>query len=707
MGLAPSAEGFFESISLRLNAAEIVRVRSAWDVACLAHAGQTRESGEPYATHPLAVAALLFDVVGPDADALCAALLHDVVEDSDTSLSSICDTFGDVVAHIVDGVSKLDLVHTAVGAVDGGTGGASKEDTLRKLVAAGGRDWRVFAVKLCDRLHNMRTLGAVRREKQLRVSIETKSVFLPLARYVGLQQLASELEALSLRWLYPWRWDVVRKWLAYKSAVDRARLTSRVGGLQLDPLLRSSATGGRVFNELIVRCFKLLREDRACRALFAIPTVFQARPSIEAAYEDIAGLHRQFELLPSSFSSLPVEGVASSKVRLGRHALVAEVIFFFPQVARSAYAYSEDGSAENGDFSAMASSAGAPGDFTRVLREMVEQASISVFSPKGRHLSLPRHATGLDFAFAIHTDLGLRAKAVRINGVLRDAGTVLSSGDIVEVVADDRVIASPEWEGVLRSPRSRAKLRHWLREAARNDAAVLGQRLLADAAGIVGTDDSHLYDQLHKLGDSLGVATREELWRRIGTGELSAFAVAAHLNGSGAGRLLSLTNVADGRSRLLLDGSYLAGISYCDACMPLPGDNVIAVTSSSGARIHRELCASRGEGRLANEVFFPVWAARIVRALPARVRVHAKDRQGLLADCARTVSDCGINVTAVVTKSLRTQSDSMAILDFTVSVKSRQKLNECVESLVSVPGVRTAIRVAATDEIQPNGLNLG
>jgi guanosine-3',5'-bis(diphosphate) 3'-pyrophosphohydrolase len=217
MGLAPSAAAFFARVSPSFSADDSALLHAAWNLAQLAHRGQLRQSGEPYVTHPLAVAELVFDLIEPDAYALCAALLHDVVEDSQTSLSTIENQFGLRVANIVDGVSKLDRVGDA-------SVHAAKEETLRKLVAAGGRDWRVFAVKLCDRLHNMRTLNAVSMEKRRRVARETYSVFFPLARYVGFHRVATELESWSLRSLYPMRWSIVDNWCRYKSAVDARRL---------------------------------------------------------------------------------------------------------------------------------------------------------------------------------------------------------------------------------------------------------------------------------------------------------------------------------------------------------------------------------------------------------------------------------------------------------------------------------------------------
>ena len=696
MGLAPTSARFFEKIARSFTANNLIRVQSAWALARTAHSGQTRQSGEPYDTHPLAVADILFDLLGADADALCAALLHDVVEDSDTPLAAIRAEFGAAVAHIVDGVSKLDSVKTSVGAST-----AAKEDTLRKLVGAGGRDWRVFAVKLCDRLHNMRTLGPVSVEKQRRVALETSLVYAPLARYVGFQEIATELEALSLRWRFPWRWAILANWAAYKSRVDVQRVESVFEAIGRRDSFGSSHKSERVTNELIVRAFALLRADRAYRSLFAIPAIFDLTESVEAAHGRLAVVHRHFRYLPASFVCLTHEGIVSSKVLLRSQGLLTEFVFLFPRIPRDTRGLTTDDGVDGDDFAAVASADNHPGNFTRVLRELVEHTSIAVFSPKGQRLSLPRHASGLDFAFAIHTDLGLRASAVRVNGRLCAASVELASGDIVEVIAGDKIVAAPEWEAALRSPRSRAKLRHWMRESAQDDAAILGRRLLADAGGVAETEDASLYANMQALPQSFGVLTLEDLWRRVGSGELSAFAVASQLLGSGAEQLLQRTNSADARSRLLLDGRPTAGVQYCDACMPIAGDAIVAVASFSGVKIHRAACPHRNEGRASNDVFAPMWAARIAKSLPSKLLVHSTDRNGLLADCARAISDCGINVIAVTSLSSRSATGPVASLMFTVLIRSRSKLDACLKVLSAISGVVCAVRAEISTRSAP------
>lgn len=685
MGLAPQVSAFFDRVARSFSTDDVSRLNAAWLLAQSAHEGQFRQSGEPYVTHPFAVAELVYDLVGADADALCAALLHDVVEDSDTSLASIEARFGADVAAIVDGVSKLDRVGSASVL-------STKEETLRKLVGAGGRDWRVFAVKLCDRLHNMRTLNSVGEHKRRRIAAETYSVFFPLARYVGFHRVATELESLSLQSLHPTRYSVVVKWCSYKQSFDRRRLGAFLGDLLDSERITTASNRSRIQHEMMVRGFRRLREDRACRAVFAVPEVFIVCESVTEAYRRVGELHSKFLFVPASFLSDASEGLVSTKVLLEQRGLVADFFFLFPPVARSAWARFVGDSGNVGDLETVANLRDPSGGFTSVLRELVEHTAISVFSPKGRRLSLPLHATGLDFAFAIHTDLGLRAKAVRVNGVLRPPSVELSAGDIVEVIPSDVVLARPEWQGALRSPRSRAKLRAWLRDIARQEAVELGRRLLCDASHLRDDDLSILLDAYGSLGESFAVVNRDELFERIGSGQRSAFAVASVLRGAGAEALIEGATGIDARSRLLLDGLPNRGIDYCVACKPIPGDEIIAVSSFSGAKVHRLNCLQKAAGRASNDFFVPTWATRLAQALPVDIRIVSNDRKGLLSDCARAVANCNVDVIAVSTHSLRDASGSIAKMEFTLSVTSLAKLRRCLDALTSVVGVKSAVR---------------
>ncbi len=692
MGHAPQVSAFFELLAPSFRPDELERIRQAWILADAAHSGQTRQSGEPYVTHPLAVAQILFECLEADADALCAALLHDVVEDTSVAVGDIEGRFGASVAHIVDGVSKLDDVRT------GGSSNA-KEATLRKLVAAGGRDWRVFAVKLCDRLHNMRTLDAVSPEKKRRVALETYRIFFPLARYVGFAGIARELQALSLRALYPWRWGVIARWCNYKHAVDLKRLSVAVPAPTLATISGAEpdvSCDPRVADDMMVRAFALLREDRAGRALFSVPSADVLCFAVEDAYRRLCDLHSHFVYIPGSFYSDAGEGVVATKVQFDRRGLVANFKFWFPRVSRGSWVRSGgDSIGSSEDFLAVADGGEATGEFTRVLRDLVNQDSIQVFSPKGKRLSLPRHSTGLDFAFAIHTDLGLRALSVLVNGTVRDLKADLVSGDIVEVIAGDVVVARPDWLSQLRSPRSRAKLRAWLREAEKREAITFGRRLLANASGSFDIDGFLGSPSGHALLLSFGAVNLDDLWRLVGTGQLSPFAVVSKANGVDTHDVINDTAGMDSRRQLVLDGRASEGLQYCQLCMPLPGDDVLVLASYSGAVVHRAGCTALASRRSSIEYLVPVWASRLGAPLPAQLMIAAVDRRGLLADCARVIADANVNVTAAATTSfVGDPASRLAELRFTVHVNSRAKLARCMELIGAVVGVRHVARVS-------------
>ena len=686
MGLAPAFSAFCKQFVGKYGAEDMSRLESAWSLALSAHDGQTRSSGEAYATHPLAVASILQESLDPGADALCAALLHDVVEDSDVPLSLIAHRFGSDVAHIVDGVSKLDAINAA-------SPGHEKDETLRKLVEAGGQDWRVFAVKLCDRLHNMRTLDAVSVEKRRRVALDTHRVLFPLARYMGFHALAGELEALCLQALYPWRWRVISKWVRYRDAVDLRR-AARIfdADFSEDEFACASAVAA-VRDRRIVDSLHRLARERSVRTLFGVPSLTLDCASMSQAYERICVFHRHFVFLPASFNSDASEGHVSTKGLLSSYGPVVELVARFPRVARKPWVRLMGNSTNTGDFAALAKTSLHSGQFTQVLRELVADKSIVVFSPKGLRISLPHRSTGFDFAFAIHTELGLHTAALLVNGVRRDASTELASGDIVEVVSSDSITAKAEWEPYLRSPRSRSKLRQWLKEVARTDAIELGRKLLNEAFLSLGTREppETLVDTA--LLSSYGAATLDVLFQRIGEGLTSASSVSALACNPELARIVGQgANMNVSRS-IVLDGSGAGGIRYCSLCRPLPGDEVVCSLTPSGALVHRLECTERGAKREYSEEFVPAWASVLVAPLPCVIRVDASDRRGLLADCAYAISNCLVNVVGVSSRSYSELDKPLAKLEFSVLITDSDAFHACVEALSLVDGVRSLCRV--------------
>ncbi|MGL4231302.1 MAG: HD domain-containing protein [Casimicrobium sp.] len=452
-----AAKHFLAAVAARLGKKDTEDVERAARFAELAHAGQTRASGEAYFTHPLSVAGILLELAAADRDLICAALLHDVIEDCGVSESQLSNDFGAEVAEIVGGVTKFDQTRVDLG-------GNVKEETLRKLLTAGAQDQRIFSLKCADRLHNLRTLDFVPRAKQLRVAQETLSVFCPLAEYVGLSRFAVEMEYLAYRWAHPWRARAIEAWVVRKAMFDERRIAAALYKNRelTKELAKASDTLGKA--QQFSHALRLLREQTASRAMFATPTVYFENKDMSAAYARIAAWHQHAYALPGGFRTDLVGGSVHTTVFLGKHGPVVDLHHTFPPLRTRAFVFEGQGAASLEDLSIVVASRGEEGELTRTLRELLRHRSITVLSPKGKPYLLPLSSTVLDFAFAVHSEIGLRARGAMVNGRVVHISSELRSGDIVEVLTSEKVAAKTEWLEILKSPRARSKLRHWLRD---------------------------------------------------------------------------------------------------------------------------------------------------------------------------------------------------------------------------------------------------
>jgi GTP diphosphokinase / guanosine-3',5'-bis(diphosphate) 3'-diphosphatase len=448
---------FLAAVAARLTPPAAADVARAAQFAELAHAGQTRASGEAYFTHPIGVASILLEFAAADRDLLCAALLHDVIEDCGVTEPQLAADFGANVAEIVAGVTKFDQTRVGLGA-------NAKEETLRKLLTAGAQDQRIFSLKCADRLHNLRTLDFVPRIKQLRVAHETLSVFCPLAEYVGLTRFAVEMEYLAYKAAHPIRTKTIERWNERKESFDARRIAMAVKSIE--PLREhfrhpmSKQTIASRFSHAL----RLLREQTASRALFATPTIYFDAASMNEAYAQIATWHAHAYALPGGFRTDLVGGSVHTTIFLGKHGPVVDLCYLFAPLRTRAFVFEGQGAASLEDLSLVVAGRGEEGELTRTLRELLKQRSITVLSPKGKPFLLPLSSTVLDFAFAVHSEIGLRARGAIVNGRPVHISSELRSGDIVEVLTGDKVAAKSDWLELLKSPRARSKLRHWLRE---------------------------------------------------------------------------------------------------------------------------------------------------------------------------------------------------------------------------------------------------
>ncbi|TAG46642.1 MAG: bifunctional (p)ppGpp synthetase/guanosine-3',5'-bis(diphosphate) 3'-pyrophosphohydrolase [Betaproteobacteria bacterium] len=453
---------FFAEVRRRFAPGAAVDIERATHFSRSAHEGQLRASGEPYFYHPLTVAQILLDMVAPDRDLICAALLHDVIEDCGVSAAQLERDFGAGVSAIVDGVTKFDQTRVISQA-------GAREETLRKLVRAGARDHRIFSLKCADRLHNLRTLDAVPDAKKRRVAAETLAIFCPLAQYVGLHRFAVEMENLAYVWAHPGRHAAISTWLTVKAEFDRRRMQSATADYPTVSRIALADADPSLSAEAFAHGLMLLREQSSSRALFATPVVYRRYASMALAYADIAVLHEFTYVLPGTFKVDLVAGVVSTSVFLGSHGPVVEFSFHCPPSRATPFVFEAGASSSSEDLSTVVAGRGDEGDLTRTLRELLRHRSITVLSPKGKAFLLPMSSTVLDFAFAVHSEIGLRARGAMVNGRVTDISSELRSGDVVEVITSERIRAEAGWIAHLRSPRGRNKLRHWLREVERAD----------------------------------------------------------------------------------------------------------------------------------------------------------------------------------------------------------------------------------------------
>lgn len=676
----PEAAAFLDRLAPQIGAADYARVRDAWAFAEAAHRGQRRASGEAYISHPLAVAMILFETV-PDADAVCAAFLHDVVEDCGIPLSALAERFGPTVAEIVDAVSKVDAVDAAASA------SSAADQTLRKLLAAGGRDRRVFALKLSDRLHNVRTLEAVKPSKRQRVARETLTLFCPLATHVGLNGMGDELFVRARRIVFPWRQPTLERRALARARIDAERVR-RVSAVARASSGEALASGGEDFRLLA----DYLRAHLANRSLFGVPRLRLGFGSVQAAYATLARLHAEGVMVPGSFRAELRDGWIGCRMYYAGEGLTAEFVLTFPvPVAMDVSQAWWDGGWTDEVAAAAVGASTEPGAITRSLRDIVDLRAIWTFSPAGQGFKLPQGARALDFAFAVHTDVGLRATAALINGVPRDLATVLGTGDVVEIRTSPDIVARPEWLSLLASPRARAKLRHWLRERAQAQTVARGRVLLSERVSAMVPGRTLTGADLSRLAEWLHSASPDDALFAIGAGSASATLAAAHLTG----RVPSAADLEQLRANeaLVADGRNDSGLVYCERCRPIPPDDIIAVPDEAGFKVHQSHCGDGLKVAARSRVLPIDWASALVRPLPVTIRIRADDRVGLLADCASTLSARKVSIDAVQSRTAYVQLRGLAELDFVIRVKSAQVVERCCEALARVPGVREAARL--------------
>src|SRR5881392_1885805 len=684
---------------------DVARLAEAYRFSEAAHAGQTRQSGDPYISHPLAVAEILADW-HLDWQTLMAALLHDVTEDTSVTNDEISDSFGKPVADLVDGVSKLDRIEFQ-SAED------AQAENFRKMLLAMARDVRVILIKLADRLHNMRTLGAVPPAKRSRIARETMEIYAPIANRLGLNALYHELQELSFAHLYPVRYRVLAK--ATKAARgNRREMISRT----LDAVKRKLAEGGiraEVFGreKHVYSTYRKMIEKHL--SFSEVHDIFGCRVVVKdagACYLALGVLHGLYKPIPGKFKdyiAIPkANGYQSVHTDLiGPYGVPVEVQVRTEQMHRLAksgvashWLYKD----ETDKLSELQKQthrwlqslleiqhqSGDPREFLEHVKVDLFPDEVYVFTPKGRILSLPRGATAVDFAYAVHTDIGNRCVAAKVNGELVPLRSELRNGDRVEIITASHAKPNPGWLQYVRTGKARSNIRHFLKTMQYEESASLGERLLDQALkalnGSLAEVDDASWERVVRDG---GARSREELLADIGLGKRLPAVVARRL----LKRADSTREDARPGGSVVIRGTEGMAVQLATCCRPIPGDAIVgSIKKGQGLVVHQSDCPAiiRSRKNEPDQWIDVEWDPRTNRLFQAAINAMVENRRGVLAKVASEIAAAGSNIDSITMAEDRAVFTNM---HFVVEVANRQHLARVMRALRRLPDVKKITRV--------------
>jgi RelA/SpoT family (p)ppGpp synthetase len=647
----------YNNLSAYLNTSQLQQVNKAYLYASNAHSGQFRSSGHPYVSHPVAVAEILAEFQ-MDEDCLTAAMLHDVIEDSGIPKSFLKKEFNSNVAELVDGVSKLDKISL----------NSKKEEqaeNFQKMVLAMSQDIRVIVLKLADRLHNMRTLNFLSIERQKRISQETVEIYAPIAHRLGMHQIYRELEDLAFQILNPYRSKVLKNAINKKTRGRKKILTKIESSIQekmSEYDLSCQVTGRRkhlygIFKKmkkqsksleevLDVYAFKITLENSM--------DCYKALGILHNAFKPIEGRFKDYIAIPKSnsyqslhtgimtFDGLPVE----IQIRTNDMDELAEfgvaAHWFYKTGQKDNPAQSRARRWVN-TLMEVQKTVDDPQDFIEVVKTGLVPNEIYVFTPRGDIIELPKESTPLDFAFAVHSDVGIHCKGCRINKNLAPLSVPLESGQTVSIITDKYPQSNPAWLEFVRTSRARSAIRHSMKNFKSSESRKFGKALLEQSLSPHGIKLRNVpKERMSKLLDSINVISVRELLEQIGSGQRPSLVVANQIIqflDYDQKDLIEFSNIKISGSEGLL-------ITYAACCKPIPGDNIIAHNSNiKGIVIHTERCKNMVSIRKDPAHCSPVkWESQVEGEFPVEIKVLSEDRPGLLAEISASISDIGSNI---------------------------------------------------------------
>ncbi|MGH8937699.1 MAG: RelA/SpoT family protein [Acidimicrobiia bacterium] len=690
-------------------------IPEAYELARRMHEGQFRLSGDPYVTHPLAVAQLLADY-GLDAPTLAAALLHDAVEDTDLTVQEIADAFGEEVARLIDGVTKLDRVSFS-------SPEQAQAASIRKMVVAMAQDVRVLLIKLVDRLHNLRTISPLRPEKQARIARESLEIYAPLAHRLGTEEIKHEMEDRSFAILHPKRHAEIEALLRSRApqrdaylekvvvevgaALADAGVKAEVSGRpkHLYSIYRKMVTAGRPFEEIhdLVGIRIISEEVRDCYA--ALGVVHSMWPPIHGRFKDYIAMPK-FNLYQSIHTTVVGPEGKPLEVQIRSREMHERAEYGIAAHWRYKEGMGPADLPWLADIRFLQEEYADPGEFLDSLKLDLYRDEVFVLTPKGDVVTLPRGATPVDFAYHIHTEVGHRCAGAKVNGRLVPLSTKLESGDIVEIVTSKAQEAGPsrDWLEFVRTSRASAKIRQRFTKERRQAALAegreeVGKLLRREGLGLGAAERDR---RLVEVGDGLGHSDLESLYVAVGEGNLTATTV--------INRLVRLVRPEEAEeeedllapprprarppvgSGVIVEGLDDLWVRIARCCAPVPGDDIAGfVTVGRGVSVHRADCTNVAAlGERSERMVEVSWAPERVGSFVVWLQVEALDRPGLLRDVTSVLSDLGGNIHASSSAAGR---DRVAILRYEVELSDPGQLQRALNELRRVDGVYDAYRL--------------
>ena len=669
-------------------------LRRAWEVGAAAHEGQNRRSGEPYITHPVAVAKVLAELK-VDLETLVAAILHDTIEDTPLTRDALAGEFGEAVAELVDGVTKLDKLHFS-------SRQEATAESFRKMMLAMARDLRVILIKLGDRLHNMRTLGAQTGEARERIARETLEVYAPIAQRLGMNTIKEELQDLGFRNLHPMRHAVMEKRIRAQPLVRReamARIEAQLAqqltneGLEYRLVSRVKSPWS-IYSKMQAegKSFDQVMDVFGFRVIVrTVSDSYRTLGVVHAVYKPLDGRFRDFIAIPKAngYQSLhtvlfgPYGSPIEVQIRTEEMDLIAE------RGIAAHWAYKHGGSPNSAQtrahswISGLLESQRATGsslEFLENVKVDLFPDEVYLFTPQGDILALPRNATALDFAYAVHTDLGNRAVAARVDRRLVPLRTKLASGQQVEVITAKSATPKPQWLEFVATGKARTAIRQQLKQIEHEDAVQLGHRMLDRALEDIDSSLERLpAERLEAYLAELRYRRLEELLADIALGNRMPSQVAQTLaqHSAGSGDLFAGSMPRGQGERILITGNERGVVTFANCCMPIPGDEIMGYhTAGKGIVVHRIECPNVVEYRKSPDRWVAIgWDREVEGDYSTSLRVDVANRPGVLAQVASAIAQAESNIDGV---DYLERDSSVAAIRFSIQVRTRKHLADVI-----------------------------